>query len=148
MDQSGSVTPTSGKARKAPSRAPRSRSRSVVAKKASASDSGGEARDTGTSSLENHAKKSCPKLKDHVASDFVDLPADGKSKFVDMLAEMCAATLSSMNHVTHESFVAVIQTVVDLTVHARGRVDARELVPGGVNTISQRLEERSNEARA
>ncbi len=64
-----------------------------------------------------------------------------------MLAEMCPATLSSMNHVTHESFVAVIQTVVDHTVHAGGRVDARELVPG-VKTISQRLEERANEARA
>ncbi len=58
---------------------------------------------------------------------------------MDKLAEMCAATLSSLNHATHDTFVELIQTVIDITDQAGGRLDARKLGAG------QRLEKRAAE---
>ena len=67
---------------------------------------------TGTrnSSLTNHILNTCPVVKGKLKSpDFVPVPPGSKSMFVDNLADMCAFTLSSMNHVTSEMFTTAAQ---------------------------------------
>lgn len=103
---------------------------------------------TGTSSWNNHVKTSCPALK---KPSFVTAPAPAKSKFVDKMADFCAHTLSSMNHLVNEAMVELIQAAVNVGYTCAraqdGRVDARQLVPCA-NTLTNRHGERANEARA
>ncbi|KAJ1530248.1 hypothetical protein ONE63_005171 [Megalurothrips usitatus] len=101
---------------------------------------------TGTTSLVSHARNACPgkRLKD---APYKELTADAKSLFVDKVAEFCASTMSSMNHMTGDALVQLVQTALDIGFHAGGRVDARELVPKDTSTIADRIDAQADVAR-
>ncbi|KAE8740625.1 hypothetical protein FOCC_FOCC013862 [Frankliniella occidentalis] len=101
---------------------------------------------TGNSHLTNHVRNSCKKRKPVEEEEFMMCSPDAKSRFIDKMADACALTLTSMNHITNEVFVELFQLAIDIG-HTVGRVDARELVPA-VSTLSQRMEDRAEEARA
>ncbi|KAK3933117.1 Zinc finger protein 618 [Frankliniella fusca] len=97
---------------------------------------------TGNSHLTNHVRNSCKKRKPVEEDVFTMCSPDAKSRFIDKMADACALTLTSMNHITNEVFVELFQLAIDIG-HKVGRVDARELVPA-VSTLSQRMEDRAS----